>query len=1023
MSTPGKMRSDAGSIRLVPGWSGLILGIILLALGGGNQVAAEVTVTTLGGGRLIPEGADFGFTDGDILQASQFNNPAGCAVDLVGRVYVADRGNGALRQLDLAANRCRTVVQGLSRPVAVAIDTSSIVYVLTEGDGSIHKLDRGVASLLVSGLNAPTAMAFDGDHSMFVTQANGTVVRVNLRTQLVSGPVATGLHQPSGIAVLDSGLLAVSEPGLNAIRIIDPRDGVVQRQIGSGQLGFANGPAASARFNQPYHIAKGPGGTLLVADRGNSRVRLVDADAFVTTLYGVDPVTWEGPSCTECNPIILPGWLDGTVEFAEARDPWGVAVGSDGRIYTTETYYHLVREVSGTVFTPGGGDGGPEISVLPPVITPRSGYYPMGQHVTVLNPNASSFLPSAVYYTTDGSEPTTNSLRVALDNGLGTILWQEKMRDLTSLQLRAFYGGNSSDIVSGQPVSTTEIGVPQDVIAGVGSTVILPVVVNLRTNDQLRSLQFRVEITPELESTPMIAETYQPLAVSTNDFIPLVTSAEAKGEAQFSAGKYEFNRTRGVAITFLGTNANFFVKNFAVVAMLAVPIPNDAPLGSRYLVEILNPSGTSDAAQGRVSMLAMPARTITVTRSTYLVGDTSPGIWYNARSADPRATAIGFGDGTLDNSDVNSAFTAALGRPIPYPGTDLYDALDAFPEDTISSAGGDGLIRFLDWQVILLRSLGLETARWERTWSEGGVRQPSGSPNAAPNTPGQTLSAPPEGAVWTRQAALSAGSVEYVVPGSMFDVPIYVEILSGCELAGLAFRATVEPRGAAPVLTRAVQFVPAPNLPAPTQSQGIGSDTVLCGWPIVPSSAFDPPLRGKQVLGYLRLAVPITAQRGDVYRVRFANADGSPDLQTQYDFETRPASLWVLNPALSAAEPSSDEWKIHFFGSTASEAARPESDPDGDGLANSAEYLAGTNPTDPNSYLRLGPATMDSGKRVVLRWLSAPGKSYQVESASSLSSPTWAVLATGLLGDGRIQQWTHSPPVPTTSFYRIRLQP
>src|ERR1019366_6097008 len=110
--------------------------------------------------------------------------------------------------------------------------------------------------------------------------------------------------------------------------------------------------------------------------------------------------------------MILPGWLDGSAEFAEAREPVGVAVGNDGTIYTTEVFYHLVREVTGAAFNGGGDGGSTNIVVLPPAISPNSGYYPMGQIITVANPNSSSLLPSVVYYTTDGTEPTTNSFRV-----------------------------------------------------------------------------------------------------------------------------------------------------------------------------------------------------------------------------------------------------------------------------------------------------------------------------------------------------------------------------------------------------------------------------------------------------------------------------------------------------------------------------------------------------------------------------------------------------------------------------------
>ena len=1024
MKLHGETRLDLAPGRPVPPWRGLILGILLLSCSI-FPLSAEVTVRTLGGGRLTPEGSDAGFTDGDILQSAQFSVPAGCAVDSLGRVYVADRDNGALRRLDVTANRCRTIVQGLNQPVAVAVDATNVVYVLTQGDGVIRRIDRGVVMVLATGLTDPTAMAYDGDTHLFVTQNAGTVVSVNISSKAISAPVLTGLQQPSGIAVLENGWLAVSELGRNLVGIWEPITGRLQRQIGTGQAGFADGPSDLARLYQPAHLAVTPGGSLLVVDRGNSRVRLVEPDGFVTTLYGVDPATWEGPACTGCSPIILPGWYDGTVEFAEARDPLGVAVSNDGKVYTTETFYHLVREISNAVFSGGGDSGGTNIVVLPPVITPVSGYYPMGQTITVTDPNSFSFLSRSIYYTTDGSEPTTNSFRLPMSGGVGNLVWTEKQHDLTGLRMKAFLGANESSVVSGEPVAATEIGVPQDLSAGSGSTLIVPIVVNLRTNDQLKSLQFRVEITPETAAWPMIPATCRALSVSTNDFIVLYTSAEKEGPSLFQYGSYENGRTRGLAITYLGTNANLFIKDFGVAAMLAIPIPPSAPLGSRYRIQVVNPSGTANAEQQRIDISPMPDRVITVAPTGYLVGDSSPGTWYNAKPLMGGAGRIGFGDGILDNSDVNNAFAAALGSHVPYEGSDVFDALDAFPEDTVISAGGDGLIRFLDWQVILIRSLGLDTAQWERVWSEGGVRRTKGNSTGTgqANSPGVLLTSAAPGAVWERQVILAAESMEYVVPGANLDVPVYVEVGQGCQLAGLAFRATVEPEGTAPVLERAAQFIPSSSLPGPIQSMSPGAGTVLCGWPLVPSSSFNPPLTGKQLLGYLRVILPATARLGHVYTLRFANADGSPDLQTQYEFETRAADLWVYGSAQRSAERISEEWKTHFFGSVQSAPAGSDQDPDHDGVPNWMEYLAGTHPLDGQSNLHLEVGRAASPAGVSLRWLSAPGKTYQIETASDLSTGAWASVAQNLSGDGQTHEWIDPNPGSRTRFYRIRLQP
>ena len=67
--------------RLISRCAGFFLGTLALTAALTTTALAQVEVETLGGGRLTASGPDAGFTDGDILQASQFNTPFGCAVD------------------------------------------------------------------------------------------------------------------------------------------------------------------------------------------------------------------------------------------------------------------------------------------------------------------------------------------------------------------------------------------------------------------------------------------------------------------------------------------------------------------------------------------------------------------------------------------------------------------------------------------------------------------------------------------------------------------------------------------------------------------------------------------------------------------------------------------------------------------------------------------------------------------------------------------------------------------------------
>ena len=88
----------------------------------------------------------------------------------------------------------------------------------------------------------------------------------------------------------------------------------------------------------------------MVTDYGNNRVKVVDASGTVTNLYGVNSDFWVRAAG------FYPGWWDGTVArgdinynikgSVESRSPVAVAFGvgdHGGEIYTTETYYHIIR--------------------------------------------------------------------------------------------------------------------------------------------------------------------------------------------------------------------------------------------------------------------------------------------------------------------------------------------------------------------------------------------------------------------------------------------------------------------------------------------------------------------------------------------------------------------------------------------------------------------------------------------------------------------------------------------------------
>ncbi|MDB6056191.1 MAG: hypothetical protein JWO95_35 [Verrucomicrobiales bacterium] len=969
------------------------------------NASAEVDVQTLGGGRLTAGGHDYGNADGNTYTQAQYNTPWATALDSSGNMFMADRLNNSIRKISFIGNlqnsQTATYLSNLSAPIGVVVDSADNLYVLTS-DNVIRKYNlykNLVSSNYLGNVSGPSAMTLaPNGSSLYVCYTSGSIYEVyqNGTTRLVLSNCGT----MRGIGVLPSGEIVVSLGNstsfTNAIIVCstnspNPANPVIRLLAGNNGTGFVDGAASFVKFNGPHGLAVTVDGKVVVADRYNNRVRVIDGSGTTTTLYGVDQTNW--------NLGYFPGWADGNQTDAAAREPVSVCISTNGFVFTTEVYYHILREVTGsglTTGTTGGGTNVVTVTVPPPSFAPNCGYYPQCQTITVTTGGGN------VYYTTDGSEPTTNSLYVATPNNVGTFTWCNATNSLVNLKMKAFLGTNFSATVTGVSCGDNEIGITRDVVAGVGSTVVVPVVVTLQSNGVLKSLQFRVEVTPANGAPDMISD-LQVIPITSNDFVRVIAPG---ANVTYSMFPYTTGSNgRGLVVSAAGASSGFTVNNQAVVALLKIAVPKTCTVGQTYQMNILFPSGTSDGVQAEVPLTILPARNLTIQTVQYLAGDSASGRWYNAGE---------FGDSILSSSDVNNALYAAAGIRKPYEFTDAFQAMDTWPETP--SQIGNGFITFLDWQTILFRSVGIDTNNWLRYWGANGLQaHTSTSQVVTPHslTP-KTIATP--GNIWLRQAAIGSGVAVNQLPGNVCSMPVYAKVAPGYNLAGLQFRATLVPEGAAPT-PGTITFTPAAGMAGGQILPGLSANDIVCAWSL---GAFASPLQNSNYIGQISFTVPSGAQPGQRYKLQFSYVDGAPDLNTFYQLESFPGSVWVMSTAATSPSSTSDEWKTAFFGSVTNGLAADNADADGDGVPNWKEFLAGTNPTNAASCLQFTSAVSGSGS-TTLTWLSAPAKNYAIEAASSINATTWTTLGS-VTGDGTVKQVTE-PNTGAAQFYRIRLQP
>jgi DNA/RNA endonuclease G (NUC1) len=104
-----------------------------------------------------------------------------------------------------------------------------------------------------------------------------------------------------------------------------------------------------------------------------------------------------------------------------------------------------------------------------------------------------------------------------------------------------------------------------------------------------------------------------------------------------------------------------------------------------------------------------------------------------------------------------------------------------------------------------------------------------------------------------------------------------------------------------------------------------------------------------------------------------ATVSGGGDVNAANNTAGDPTTIVALTPLQS--------WQIRYFGSTTSPSAALDADPDGDGMNNQQEFLAGTDPNDSASAFRISNISTE-GDDLRITWMTGNGKTNALQSAS-----------------------------------------
>ena len=101
------------------------------------------------------------------------------------------------------------------------------------------------------------------------------------------------LNVPTGVDVTINGDVIIADTGNSRVRMIEMNTGKISTIAGTGNDGY-NGDdiaATSAQLNYPRGVASDVSGNVYIADQNNNRIRFVDfVTKKISTIAGIDSV-------------------------------------------------------------------------------------------------------------------------------------------------------------------------------------------------------------------------------------------------------------------------------------------------------------------------------------------------------------------------------------------------------------------------------------------------------------------------------------------------------------------------------------------------------------------------------------------------------------------------------------------------------------------------------------------------------------------------------------------------------------
>jgi len=305
-----------------------------------QQIVEGLSASEGGYATFAGTGADGSLGDGGAATAAQFSlktdsplERSGVAIAADGTVFIADTGNSTIRRISSSASSEPGIVRSvagrfaaaqnaeLSEPLGLAIDRLGNLYIADRGENAVLVLHNATAETrgeleIVAHVAAPSSVAVtqDGSKVFVSTTTTGAIFTIDPAKRTVAAQAGfSGRANACAVEGAPAGTsVNVPVAVCPAALAVDPRGNLYVSDAATGRLLRVNAAdgkivTIASNFNAPGAIASDANGNLYVADQGRAQIVFVAADPTQSCIAGTSGVLQLCPASNNFGSVVQGG--------------------------------------------------------------------------------------------------------------------------------------------------------------------------------------------------------------------------------------------------------------------------------------------------------------------------------------------------------------------------------------------------------------------------------------------------------------------------------------------------------------------------------------------------------------------------------------------------------------------------------------------------------------------------------------------------------------------------------------------